>query len=72
MCVHQAVPAVQSETPERWREAIRERWRMTLLSAWEQDGSAENGVVAACARKAVFVRQKPRMLRGNTRCKWPA
>ena len=68
MSAHQVVPTVQSETPNRWREAIRERWRMTLLSAWTRDGGTEDAVVAACSRKVVFARQKNRRLRSNMGC----
>ena len=68
MSVHQVVPTAQAQTPDRWREAIRERWRMTLLSAWERDENAEGAVLVACARKVAFVRQKPRRLRNNAGC----
>lgn len=68
MSVHQVVSTAQAQTPDRSRETIRERWRMTLLSARERDECAENAMLAACAKKAAFVRQKPRMLRSNAGC----
>ena len=68
MSVHQVVSTAQAQTPDRSRETIRERWRMTLLSARERDECAENAMLVACANKASFVRLKPRMLRSNAWC----
>lgn len=69
MCVHQAVPTTQAGTTDRWREAVRERWRITLLSAWERDRVAVDGAVTACSRKVAFLRQKVRLTRANAGCK---
>lgn len=69
MNVHQRVQAAPVETSERWREAIRERWRVTLLSAWERDRPTTEGHDAACSKKIAFMRQKARLSRGNTGCK---
>ncbi|MFH7810748.1 MULTISPECIES: hypothetical protein [Acetobacter] len=65
MHLHQVVQTTQVKTSDRWREAVRERWRITLLSAWERDALVEGSTVRACSPQVVFLRQKPRMLRNN-------
>lgn len=69
MHIHQVVQATQAKTSDRWREAVRERWRVTLLSAWERDALVEDGTARACSPQVVFLRQKPRMLRNSAACK---
>ncbi len=63
MHVQHTVPTAQAETSDRWREAVRERWRTTLLSAWARDTAVADGAVTACSTRIAFLRQKPRMAR---------
>ncbi|MDE7548591.1 hypothetical protein PY793_11430 [Acetobacter fabarum] len=69
MHIHQVVQTTQAKTSDRWREAVRERWRITLLSAWERDALVEEGGVRTCTPQVAFLRQKPRMLRNTATCK---
>lgn len=69
MYVHQAAQTTQAETSDRWREAVRERWRVTLLSAWERDAGAANGMVASHGQKVIFLRPKTRLNRNQPSCK---
>lgn len=69
MNVHQIVRIAQAKTSDHWREAVRERWRTTLLSAWERDATSAEGGLTACSKKGAFLRQKPRMNRNLALCK---
>ncbi|WP_338333539.1 hypothetical protein [Acetobacter sp. LMG 32666] len=66
---HQAVQTAQAETANRWREAVRERWRITLLSAWERETLMADGKAPLHIQKTVFLKQKARMTRCNAGCK---
>ena len=66
---HQAVQTAQAETSNRWREAVRQRWRITLPSAWEREALIVEGAVTSRPPKVAFLKQKARMTRNNVSCK---
>ncbi|MFT8890428.1 MAG: hypothetical protein ABF888_01180 [Acetobacter papayae] len=51
MKAQQASGQTVSVSQECWREAVRERWRSTLLRVW--DGQAEKPLMVTGRRKAL-------------------
>lgn len=69
MYVHQVAQTTQADASSRWREAVRERWRVTLLSAWERDSAQNVDATEEKPQAFVFLRPKVCLSRNPLRCK---